>query len=156
MKSKSLSEHIFYLRQIFHLLVKKNINLNSIKIFLHYFEITLLKQRINAFELSIIEKKLKAFMFLTPSNIFAKLKIYLELTNYITQYIHFYVSIFRSFQNLKTILLKLKFKNDAKRKSYTSKAKLLLTSQKEVSFLALQKAINKTAILIHFDFDRVL
>lgn len=88
----------------------------------------------NALDLTITKKRLKTLTFLKMLEILAKLEFYLKLTKYIRQYIHFYVSISRSLQNLKIALLKSKFKNDAKRKAYTSKAKLLLT-QKKKTFL---------------------
>ena len=99
---------------------------------------------------------MKAILSLKISKTLAKFKIYLKLTDYITQYIYYYVSLFRSLQNLKTILLKTKFINDIQRKIYTSKMRLTLTFKKEKSFEALQKAIGKSFILIHFDFNRIL
>ena len=155
-KSKFLSEHLHHLHQLFNFFVKRNINLNLIKIFLNYFEVTLLKQRVNAFDLSIIENKFKALTSLIISKTFVKLKTYFELIDYIKHYIHFYVSISRSFQDFKTSLLKMKFRNDVKRKTYTSKTKLLLTSKKKKSFKALQKALSNVFILIHFNFKKVL
>ena len=155
-RSKSLSEHLHHLHQLFSLFVKRNINLNLIKIFLSYFEVTLLKQRVNAFDLSIIENRLKVLTSLTISETFAKLETYLELIDYIRHYIHFYVSISRSFQDLKTSLLKIELRNDVKRKIYTSKTKLFLTSKEKKSFKALQKAFSNVSILIHFNFKKVL
>lgn len=49
-RSKSLEKYIDYLRQLFELFVDKNISLNFNKIFLNYFEITLLVQKVNAFD----------------------------------------------------------------------------------------------------------
>ena len=155
-KFKSLREHIYHLRQLFNLFVNKNINLNFIKIFLDYLEITLLNQRVNALDLSTTKSKLKALTSLTMSETFAKLETYLELIDYIRQYIHFYASISRSFQNLKTSLLKDEFRNDAKRKTYTSKIKLLLTLKEEEFFQTLQKTLSNASILIYFNSKRVL
>ena len=155
-RSKSLREHIYHLRQLFNLFVNKNINLNFIKIFLDYFEITLLNQRMNAFDLSTTKSKLKILTSLTMSETFAKLKTYFELIDYIRQYIHFYASISRSFQNLKTSLLKDESRNDAKKKTYTSKMKLLFTLKEEESFQTLQKTFSNAFILIHFNLKRVL
>ena len=95
--------------------MKKNININLIKIFLNYSKIILLRQRINVLNLAITEKRLKALTSLIMSNTFAKLKIYFELTKYIKQYIHFYASISRSLQNLKTSFIKKESKNEKKK-----------------------------------------
>ena len=156
--SKFLTNHINYLRQLFCLLVKKNISLNLIKVFLKYSKITFLEQRVNVLKLTITKERLKTLTSLTISYTFAKLEVYLKLIDYIRQYIHFYAVIFRSLQNLKTTLFKAKIANsaDIKRKAYISKTKLILTIKKENSFKTLQKAINKTEILIHFNFERIL
>ena len=154
-KSKFLNEHIFHLRQVFFLFVKKNIDLNSIKIFLNYSKITLLRQRINALDLSIIENKIKALTSLKMSKTLIQLKTYLKFIEYIKQYISCYAIIFRFLQNLKTVLLKSE-SVDVKKKTYISKLKLLLTAKEKESFNLLQKAINRASMLIHFDLDRIL
>ena len=157
-RSKSLTEHINHLRQLFRLFVCKNIELNLVKIFLNYPKVTLLRQRINALDLTITEKRMRALTSLKMSDTLAKLETYLDLIEYIRQYIHFYVNISRPLQNLKTALLKAEpaTSEDAKRKTYISKTKLLLTFKKENSFNLLQDAINKAFMLTHFDPDRVL
>ena len=78
-----LIECIYYLRELFDLFLKKNVDFNFIKVFLDYFEVTLLKQRVNAFDLSTTKNKLKTLTSLTMSKTFAKLKTYLELIDYI-------------------------------------------------------------------------
>ena len=156
-RSKSLNEHIFHLRQVFFLFVKKNIDLNSIKVFLSYSKVTLLRQRINALDLSIIENRIKALTSLKMSETLAQLETYLKLIDYIRQYIHHYAIISRSLQDLKTVLLKSESVNvDVRRKTYISKTKLLLTIKEQNSFDLLQKIISNAAMLIHFDLDRVL
>ena len=133
-KFKSLHERIYHLRQLFNLFVNKNINLNSIKIFLDYFEITLLNQRINAFDLSTTKNRFKILISLTMSKTFAKLETYFELIDYIKQYIHFYALISRFFQNLKTSLLKNEFRNDAKKKRILQKWNYFLHLKKKNLF----------------------
>ena len=156
-RSKFLTEHINHLRQLFRLFVIKNIDLNFVKVFLEYSKVTLLEQRVNALDLSIIEDRIKALISLKMSETLAQLKTYLELIEYIRQYIHFYVFISRSLQDLKTVLLKSRSVSvDVRKKTYTSKTKLLLTIKEENSFDLLQKTISNAAMLIHFDFDRVL
>ena len=156
-KSKSLTEHIDHLRQLFRLFVCKNIDLNLVKIFLDYSKVTLLEQRVNALDLSIIENRIKALISLKISETLTQLKTYLELIEYIKQYISCYAIIARSLQNLKTVLLKLKSVNvDVRRKVYISKMKLLLITKEKESFNLLQKAISRASMLIHFDLDRTL
>ena len=111
-KSRFLAEHVDYLPQLFELSVNKNISLNFINIFLIYFEITLLEQRINVFDLTTTKNILKAIVLLKISKTFAKFEIYLKLIDYIKQYIHYYVSLFRFLQDFKTSLLKTESINE--------------------------------------------
>ena len=156
-RSKSLTEHISHLRQSFRLFVRKNIDLNLVKIFLSYSKVTLLEQRVNAFDLLIIENRIKTLTSLKMFDTFVKLETYLDLIEYIRQYIHFYVFISRPLQDLKTVLLKSRSVSvDVRKKTYTSKTKLLLTIKEKNFFDLLQKTISNAAMLIHFDLDRVL
>ena len=155
---RSLAKHIDYLRQLFILFVRKNIELNLIKIFLDYSKVILLEQRVNVFDLSTTKERLKTLTSLHISDTLTKFETYFELTDYIRQYIHFYAIKSRSLQNLKTALLKAKSANNSnvKRKVYIFKMKLMLTYTKEKSFKTLQRAIAKATMLVHFDFERIL
>ena len=156
-RSKFLTEHINHLRQLFRLFVIKNIDLNFVKVFLDYPKVTLLRQKVNALDLSIIENRIKTLTSLKMSDTLAKLETYLDLIEYIRQYIHFYVFISRPLQDLKTVLLKSgSVSADVKKKAYISKTKLLLTFKKENFFNLLQDAISKAFILVHFDLERTL
>ena len=56
--SKTLSEHLNYLRKIFTFFHQKRINLNLKKLFLNYFFVILFEQRVDFLSLFIFEKKL--------------------------------------------------------------------------------------------------
>lgn len=102
-------------------------------------------------DLSITKNIFKILILLTILKTFTKLKIYFKFIDYIKQYVHFYVSILSSLQNLKTSLLKNKFRNNAKRKTYTLSMKLRFIFKKEAFFKILQHTLNNASILIHFN-----
>ena len=75
---RTLKKHIVHLRAVFKKLVAFNIFIKFSKIFIDYFSIQLLKQKIDFFEFFISEKKLQTIAKLQFSRIFRQLKIYLS------------------------------------------------------------------------------
>lgn len=98
------------------MLPRFNISIKSIKIFIDYSNVVLLKKKINALKLSTTNEKLKIIICLKFSNIFMNLKHYLNFTNYIKNHIYFYLTIFQSLQDFKITLLKILLNSDLKRK----------------------------------------
>ena len=72
------------------MLLKVNVFLSLKKTFLEYLNIALLSQKINAFELIIAEDKLKAITSLQYLTILRSLKHYLNLTDYLRNYVYYY------------------------------------------------------------------
>ena len=62
--SKTLSKHLNHFRKMFTLFRQKRINLNLKKLFLNYFFVILLEQRVDFLNLFTFEKKLVAIMTL--------------------------------------------------------------------------------------------
>ena len=88
---RSLINYLLNLKSLFELFVKYNILILSIKIFLDYLNINLLKRRIDLFNLIIAEDKLeviKIFKYLITLKV---LKHYLNLTNYLRDNIYYYI-----------------------------------------------------------------
>lgn len=67
--------------------------IKSIKVFLFYSNVVLLKQKVNVLNFSITEKKFKFIVEIKFLEIFNNLKHYLKLTNYIKDYFYFYSTI---------------------------------------------------------------
>lgn len=155
-KSRFLKDHLKHLRIIFQLFVKLNIVIKSIKIFLKYSSVSLLKQRVNVLNLFTTEKRLKIIFSIIFSKILMNLKHYLKLTEYIRNQIHYYSTIIKSLQNLKTILLKNSSTFELKRRNFTSKIIINSITQEFKSFELLQKFLSKSAMLFHFDSIKVL
>ena len=95
-----------HLRKIFENFQKNNIFINSIKFFLIYFSIRLLKQKMNSLNLTINENKLRVINKLAFSKILRQFKHYLGLTNWMEKYVKKYVKLIKSLQVRKTSMLK--------------------------------------------------
>jgi hypothetical protein len=154
-RSKSFAEHLKHLRVLFRIFRRKEIIINSLKIFLSYQSVILLEQRVNALELTTAKKKLKAIALLKFSENLIALKRYLGLVDYLRDKIYFFVDVFKSIQELKIKLLKNSFK-DNRRKRFINKIKILAIDKKMTFFLLLQKDLIKTILLMHFDKSKWL
>ena len=149
-RSRSFEEHLNHLRKVFTLFTKLEISIKPTKIFLRYADVLLLEQRVNALDLTTSEKKLRVIALLQfPSNL-AALEKYLEIIEYLRDYIYFYAEISKPLQNLKTKLLKDSPKEN-QRKSYTTRSKITPTEKKMHSYKLLQDALTDPILLVHFD-----
>ena len=102
--SNTLKEHLKHLCNVFVTLKRMRICLSSEKSFLTYLFIQLLKQQVDALELATSEDKLVAIADLCFSISLSQLEKYLDLTEYLWQYISKYVTIIKSLQLQKTFL----------------------------------------------------
>lgn len=155
--SNTLNEHLMHLRQIFTLFAEHEIKLNSIKIFLKYFSMTLLNQKINDLDFITTIEKIAAIMKWKFSHNLKMLKSYFEFTNWFRDYISYYAQKIKSLQKRKIILLRFSstFKNRFK-KNFFMKT-LLQSFQKELrAFQIIQTKFRKFTFLIHFDATRQL
>jgi hypothetical protein len=87
---KSFAKHLKHLRVSFRIFLRKELIINSLKIFLEYQSVILLEQRVNVLELIIVEKKLKTIALLKFSKNLIALKRYFELTDYFKNKIYFF------------------------------------------------------------------
>ena len=153
--SHSMKEHLHHLRSIFQFFTKLGIAIKPTKAFLGYSDVNLLGQRVNSLGLSTSEEKLKAIAGLKFPSTLADLEHYLGLTGYLRNYIYYYAGIAKPLQDLKTALLK-NSSDGAKRKAYTSKAKIAGTEKERAFYKMLQEALTKPTMLIHFNKDKDL
>ena len=68
----------------------------SIKIFFNYSNINLLNYKINLFDIIIIKNKLKTINEIIYFIIFNNLKHYLDLINYLRNFVHYYAQFVKS------------------------------------------------------------
>ena len=90
-EAKSLIDYLLNLKSLFELFIKYNILISSMKIFLDYLNINLLKRRINLFDLVIVEDKLEAIKTLKYLITLRVLKYYLDLIDYLRNNVHYYI-----------------------------------------------------------------
>ena len=96
--SKTKKKHETHLREIFVVLTKNNIFIKFTKTFFDYSLIFFLNQKIDSFELIISKKKLKIIFKLFFSKTLQILKIYLNLTNWLRNYVFIYVDVAKFLQ----------------------------------------------------------
>jgi hypothetical protein len=149
-RSKSFQKHLNHLRILFRIFFRKKIIINSLKTFLDYQSVILLRQRVNVFELITIEKKLKAIALLKFSKNLIAFERYLNLTDYLRNKVYFFAEIIMFLQKLKTKLLK-NSSTKARRKEFINRTRIIFINREIISFLLLQKNLIKITLLIHFD-----
>lgn len=133
--SKNLDEHLKHLRQIFDMLIVNNIFIKFEKTFVEYSTIHLLDQKVNSLDLTIVENKLRTIVNLRYLRSLQLLKIYLELTKWLCDYVSMYASIAKSLQKLKTTLLRDNLVVESvKRKFFASTRLQEFIEQERVSF----------------------
>ena len=121
---KIKKKHLTHFRNVFVVLIKSNIVINLLKIFIDYFFVTLLEQRIILLKLFIDQQKLKTIVNLNFLKTFDQLKTYLDLIQWLKQYVFRYANKFEFLQNRKTRMLKSTSKVDNVKKLYIFKIKL--------------------------------
>ena len=103
---KIFNKHVEHFRRFFVKLVELRIILNFKKIFLNYFSIILLEQKIEVFDFSTIEKRIVVIKIIKFLKNFKVLKIYSNLTNYQRKKLIWYVQKTNVLQKETTRLLK--------------------------------------------------
>ena len=126
---RSFKNHLTHFKKS-SIFFKFNIFIKSTKMFFNYFNVVLLKQRINVLNLSITSEKLKIIISFKFFKTFKNLKDYFDFTKYIRNHIYYYFAIIKIWENLKITLLKASSKSNHKRKHYINKIKILFTQKK--------------------------
>ena len=91
----SLKKHLKHLKLVFKTFDNMNIHLVFHKSFLEYLFVHLLSQKMNVLNMIMMTDKLIIIINLKFSCTFVQLKKYLDLTEYLCQYIESYVTIFK-------------------------------------------------------------
>ena len=81
-KSKTLEQHVVHLKRLFQCLIEKRISLKLIKIFIDFFNVTLLDNVINVFELFTIQNRIEIIKKLKFLVTVKQLEHYVNLTKY--------------------------------------------------------------------------
>ena len=103
-RSHSLQDYIEHLNKVFNSLTEKGICLFSKKLFFDYLIVQLLDQCVNTLKLTTAEDKLTVIVNIEFSQTLSALEKYLDMTEYLRQYISYYTVIIKSLQKQKTRL----------------------------------------------------
>ena len=129
----------------------------SIKTYLEYFTVSLLKQKIDSFDLIISTKKFKIIIDFFFSKNLKTLKIYFEMIKYLRDYIFYYVQKLNVLNQRKTILLKKKSDKKSVKKFFNVKTLFENSNQNEINFYEqLRKNFSRFSWLIHYDILKKL
>ena len=136
---------------------KNNISIKSIKIFIDYFFVFLLDQKINFLKLITIVEKFKIIVKLRFLFNLRQLKSYLSFIDWMRDYISFYVDINKSFQKRKIELLRYDFSIKNARRFYVFKTRLKKSFElKIIFFKILQNMLTKFFYFVHVNNKRQL
>ena len=125
--------------------------------YLEYFTVTLLKQKINNFDLIILTKKFKVIIDLFFFKNLKTLKIYFEMIEYLQNYIFYYVQKSNALNQRKTILFKKKSDKKNVKKNFNVKTLFENSNQNEINFYKqLRKNFSHLSWLIHYDILKKL
>ena len=160
--STILSKHLCHLQYMFSELIFKKICLFSEKFFLNYSSIQLLRQQVNVLELVTAKDKLVIITNLEFSYTFIQFKKYLDLIDYLWQYILHYTVIVKSLQLHKMLLNQwiqqnYSIENKNKQKRIISYINMNESTLKKLNvFHHLQTLFARLLILSHFDSKQQL
>ena len=150
--SKTLKDHKKHLSIIFSLFDRFEISLNRVKTYLEYLSIILLDQWVNEFSMIISEKWIAVIGELKFLETLKNLEIYLNLTDWLHQYILYYAQLIKSLQNKKMTLLCKSSTAGKSWKKYSKKTWIDKSSVlKHETFEDIQKIFDKFNFLHHQD-----
>ena len=154
---KTKEKHKTHLRAVFFVLKDNNIFIKFTKAFIEYFSVSLLDQKVNSLNLAIAVEKLRVIVKLRFFYNLRQLKPYLNLIDWMKNYIPYYVDISKSLQKRKTELLRHESFVENDRRSYVFKTRLKKPIDlKKEFFKTLQKLLSKFFYLVHIDSRRSL
>ena len=131
----TLKKHLQHFHQIFLLFDKLNITFKFSKIYLSYSIISLLNQKINRFEVFIVQKKLVAILRFKFFRTLKNLKIYLNIIDYLRDYVTFYTQKIDVLRQRKIMLLKnVSFNKERVKKNFNRRISVHDSSLNEMNF----------------------
>ncbi len=155
--SRTLKDHLKHLHVVFQLFSKKRVSISSKKSFIDYSSVILLDQKVDDFDLTISVEKLKTIISLDFSWTLHALNIYLNMIDWLRNYVSYYAQIVESLQRRKTELSVNLLKNNLNTYwSKINKRTFELIKLKVRFFQHFQNHFVREKVLTHFDSDRQL
>ena len=122
--SKTLKNYFKHLNIVFNLFDELKIIFKEVKTHLNYSSIILLNQQVDDFDMISSKKWIAALQDLSFLETLKNLKIYLDLTEWLHQYISYYAQQIKLLQNRKTVLLHKNSTIKQTRKNYSKKTSI--------------------------------
>lgn len=155
--SRTLKDHLKHLHVVFQLFSKKRVSISSKKSFIDYSSVILLDQKVDDFDLTISVEKLKTIISLDFSWTLHALNIYLNMIDWLRNYVSYYAQIVESLQRRKTELSVNLLKNNLNTHwSKINKRTFELIKLKVRFFQHFQNHFVREKVLTHFNSDRQL
>ena len=147
---KILKNHLKHLNTVFSLFDKMKITFKEVKTHLDYSSIILLDQQVDDFGMTSSKKQIAALQDLSFLKTLKDLKIYLDLTGWLQQYISYYAQQIKLLQDRKTALLCEDSTAGQTRKDYLKKTSIFNVSELEKeTFEFIQKIFDDFNFLHH-------
>ena len=121
---KILNDHKQHFDIIWFLFDEIRISLNKVKIYLDYSSIILLEQQVDEFDMTTFKKQIAVIQEIEFLKNLKDFEIYLDLTEWLQQYISYYAQLTESLQQRKIILLWNDFIKEKSRKKYLKKTQI--------------------------------
>ena len=152
---KILQNHLQHLNMMFSLFDKLKIMFKKVKTHLEYLLIILLDQQVDDFDMTILKKHIAALWDLSFSKTLKNLEIYLNLTEWLCQYISYYAQWIELLQNRKITLLCENFTIEQTRKNYLKKTLILNVNELEKkTFEFIQKFFDNLNFFHYQNFNQ--
>jgi sulfatase maturation enzyme AslB (radical SAM superfamily) len=119
--SRIMKKHLQHLNEIFKLFRRMNITLKADKTYLRYSFIALLEQRVDSLRLITTSDKLETITKLAFSRLLKNLKTYLDVIDYLRDYISYYAQKADALQRRKTMLLKDDLSKRSSRRNFSQR-----------------------------------
>jgi hypothetical protein len=152
--SNILNEHLKHLSRVFQRLLDHDIKLNSCKTFLNFSSIALLSQHVDEFDLYAIKDKIIVILSWKFFSTLKVLKIYLEIIEWLRDYVVWYEQKTKSLQQRNIMLLKESSQKKSTRKVFSCKTMFQFIDRERKSFELVQIVFKNSQFLTHFEIVR--
>ncbi len=152
--AKVFPKYLSQIQRVSSQFVNLNIMIKAKKTFLRYLSIILLGHYIDSLGLSMTKEHLAAIAKLIFLETLQELETYLRMTDFLYQYVPYYVSVTLPLQNHKTELLKYTLSKGQEHKTFIAHEAFVYSTGAERAFFAkLQKSLIQKTILYHYDLQ---
>lgn len=154
--STTFEEHLDRLRDIYSLLLSRNITLNPKKTFVAFPNVTLLGQHVDGFGITTLEERIKAITNIKMPTNLKQLEHWLGMVGYLRNKIEKHAQLVDPLTHRKTMLLRGSPTKGIKRKVFATQTPFEPTAEEVQAFNEIKSRIKSMVAAVHFDFERQL